>query len=311
MIHILMAVYNGEKYLKEQLESIGRQTVTDWKLHIRDDGSSDKTADIINEFALKYPDKVCLIDDPKQNNYGAKGNFAKLVECVREDGDYAFCDQDDIWDADKLEISVKELRRTEKCCDGAIRPSLVCSDARLIDENGNVTGESFAEKSRLYISEQHMFERLLLYNFAQGAAMMWNMKLHKLIQYIPEEAVMHDWWVALVAAGHGKISFIERQLLSYRQHENNELGEFDRSAWKKSFAGKLKISSLKEIIKNNKDLKNERFCQAMKYDKMYKDRLAERYIDIMKKGRIARTITGIREGYIFLSKAYSVKYYIL
>lgn len=311
MIHILMAVYNGERYLKEQLESIGRQTFTDWKLHIRDDGSSDRTADIIKEFALRYPDKVCLIDELQKNNYGAKGNFAKLVEYVREDGDYAFCDQDDIWDEDKLEISVKELRKTEKCEDGTIKPSLVCSDARLIDENGNVTGESFAEKSRLYISGQHIFERLLLYNFAQGTTMLWNMQLYSLIQYIPKEAVMHDWWVALVAAGHGKINFIERQLLSYRQHGNNELGEFDRSVWQKSFAEKLKISKWKEIIKNNRDLKNERVCQAIEYNRMYGDRLAERYIDIMKKGRIARTITGIREGYIFLSRAYSVKYYIL
>lgn len=311
MIHILMAVYNGEKYLKEQLDSIGGQTVTDWKLHIRDDGSTDGTLGIIEEFAKRYPGKVLLLEEPQKENYGAKGNFAKLIESVREDGDYAFCDQDDIWEPDKLEITGKVLRKAEQCGNGTIKPCMVCSDARIIDENGNVTGESFAAESRLYIPGRHLFERLLLYNFAQGAAMMWNMPLHRLIRHIPAEAVMHDWWVALVAAGHGGIYYIPKQLLSYRQHGNNALGEFDRNTWHRSFVNKIRISNWRELIRNNRELQSERIRQAKAYDRMYGCRLAGRYAAIMKKGRLVRTVLGIKEGYIFLSKAYSVKYYIL
>lgn len=311
MIHILMAVYNGEKYLREQLDSIGKQTVTDWKLHIRDDGSSDGTLCIIEEFALRYPGKVHLLEERQINNYGSKGNFAKLVECVREDGDYAFCDQDDIWEPDKLEISENELRKAEKCKDGKIVPAMVCSDARLIDEKGALTGESFAANSNLYVSGRQTFEKLLLYNFAQGTTMLWNMQLHRIVKNIPAEAVMHDWWVALVAAGNGRIRYIPKQLISYRQHANNELGEFDRKAWHKSFLNKMKLSNWRSLVRNNRQLQCERARQAAAYNRMYDDRAAERYAEIMKKGRIARTVTGIREGYIFLSKIYSIKYYIL
>ncbi|MCI8307879.1 MAG: glycosyltransferase family 2 protein [Lachnospiraceae bacterium] len=311
MIHILMAVYNGKRYLGRQLESIGKQTVTDWKLHIRDDGSTDGTLDIIEEFAKRYPGKVLLLEEPQKKNYGAKGNFAKLVESVREEGDYAFCDQDDIWEPDKLQISFTELRKIEKDKDGVIKPAMVCSDARIIDENGVVTGESFAAKSSLYVPGRHLFERLLLYNFAQGATMMWNMPLHGMIRHIPAEAVMHDWWVALVAAGRGRIYYIPKQLLSYRQHGNNELGEFDRKTWHRSFMNKIRISNWRELIRNNRELQNERIRQAEVFDRMYGGRLARRYADIMKKGRITRTISGITEGYIFLSVTYSVKYYIL
>lgn len=311
MIHILMAVFNGEKYLREQLESIVRQTVTDWKLYIHDDGSRDGTIGIIEEFALKYPDKVELFYETQHKSSGAKCSFSKLVEQVREDGDYAFCDQDDIWDDDKLEVLRKELRRTEKNKNNKITPSMVCSDARLIDEKGNVTEESLAEKSGLFISEEHMFERLFLYNFAQGCTMLWNIQLHRLIKHIPKEAIMHDWWVALVAAGHGRISFIPKQLLSYRQHTGNVIGGFDKEAWHKSFLGKLRIGNLKNLLNNNRDLKNERYNQAMGYSRMYGSKQAARYIEIVKKNRISRTVLGIKEGYIFLSKTYSVKYYIL
>lgn len=311
MVHILMAVYNGEKYLEEQLRSIEMQTVTDWKLHIRDDGSDDKTPGIIEEFAARYPLKVELLETGHKNRYGAKGNFARLVESVREPGDYAFCDQDDIWEPDKLEVSIRKLRKTEMCGDGSIQPALVCSDARLIDGNNRIIGDSFVKKSNLYIPKQHMFEKLLLYNFSQGATMVWNGPLHGLVKNIPEEAIMHDWWVALVAAGHGAIGYIPRQLLRYRQHGNNELGEFDRKAWHKSFADKIRISNWAELFKNNREMQIERMRQAGAYNRLYGNRPAERYVEIMKKCRLARVVTGIKEGYIFLSVMYSIKYYIL
>ena len=265
---------------------------------------------ILNDFKKKYPSKVIIIDESNDIQYGSKGNFAKLFESVREEGDYAFCDQDDIWDRTKLEKQVKKLREIEK---GArdIVPAMICSDACIIDENDNIFHNSFVEQSGLYLPKEKMLERLLQYNFAQGTSMIWNYELHKIIGSIPKEAIMHDWWVALVAAGKGKICYIPEQLLLYRQHSGNVLGEFNRKQWHRSIISKLKFSNLKTLLNNNKDLRCERLLQAEVYTELYHDKIADRYIEIMEMNRFGRTIKAIQEGYIFLSRMYSVKYYLL
>lgn len=310
MVHILMATYNGEKYLKEQLLSIENQSYTEWKLYIRDDGSSDNTMTLLNDFRQCHPSKVFILDGFSSRNLGAKANFARLFASVNEKGDYAFCDQDDVWQRDKLEKLVTKLRSIEQSDEGLI-PCMVCSDARVIDEDGHLLHGSFVEQSRLSVPESHLFERLLQYNFAQGTSMLWNYELYRIIDRIPEDAIMHDWWIALVAAGHGRIGYIPEQLLSYRQHAGNVLGEFNRRQWHKSIFAKIGIKNWKKLIDNNRDMKEERILQAVMYEQIYSDRLSDRYIEIMNMRRIPRAYHAIKEGYIFLSKMYSVKYYLL
>lgn len=310
MVHILMATYNGGEYLEEQLLSIENQTYTEWKLYIRDDCSTDNTMTILNDFRNRHPLKVTIVDEENNNNLGAKANFARLFECVKDKGDYAFCDQDDVWHHDKLEKLVRELRSIENHA-GSIIPAMVCSDARIIDDNGCELHRSFVEQSRLTIPKEHLFEKLLQYNFAQGTSMMWNYELYDVVRRIPKEAIMHDWWIALVAAGHGRIGYVPEQLLSYRQHTGNVLGEFNRRDWQKSLLSKIGIGNWKNIIANNKDMKEERVRQAITYNKMYSDEFSQRYIEIMNMRRIPRLYNAIREGYIFLSKMYSIKYYLL
>ena len=112
MVTILMAVYNGGSYLKEQLESIRRQTYTKWKLIVRDDGSSDNPAEVLSEFAASTDNEVTVfINNPPEGS--AKKNFARLIKDASSSQYIMFCDQDDIWKDDKIEISIKAMKKLE------------------------------------------------------------------------------------------------------------------------------------------------------------------------------------------------------
>lgn len=307
MVHILLATYNGEQYIEEQLESILNQNDKNWKLHICDDCSSDKTLEIIQRFTKLEPERVfCSVNE---KNLGARETFSRLFREVREPGYYAFCDQDDVWDPDKLTIMLRTLREEEKKKKKAI---LVYSDVRIIDEHGGDKNGSFIRNSGLYPPSAKMLEHLLLYNFIQGSAMMWNYELHALVKMIPEQALMHDWWLALVAAGQGKIIFIDRTLGAYRQHSDNVVGAFDRKKWHDSMVKKSRISNWHRLYQNNQILRKERVLQARAYQKYFQDKRVELFLCIMRdKRRFRRTFRGIHNGYIFLSKKYSIKFYIL
>ncbi len=307
MIHILMATYNGEEYIQEQLQSIISQTEKNWMLHICDDCSNDKTREIVYRFADRYPDQIfCSVNE---TNQGVRATFSRLLREVREPGDYAFCDQDDIWKPDKLETMLRELRAGETEDKEAV---LVYSDVEVIDERGRVKADSFVRQSGLYFPKENLLERLFLYNFVQGAAMMWNYGLHCLVKEIPPEALMHDWWLALVAAGNGKIIFIDKALAAYRQHSDNVVGAFDRRKWRKSMVRKGKISNWNRLRQNNRMLQKERILQAKAYRDRFGDKRADWFLQIMNDAnRLRRAFHGIHGGYVFLSKQYSFKFYIL
>ncbi len=334
LIHILMATYNGERYLGEQLDSIAGQTETQWKLHVRDDGSQDGTWQLLHDFAESHPGKVELARNDER--LGAKGNFARLLQEVQEPGDYAFCDQDDVWELGKLHALQKKLREIEglqqlqQTCEESqklrgnqknmgrleegIMPALVYSDASVINQAGEVVSESFAEQTGVFLPERRVMESLLLCNFVQGAAAMWNGRLQKILgrHAMPQEALMHDWWLALVAAGHGRIAFLPEKLSRYRQHDGNAVGGFDRQAWHGTVRRKLGTGRIGRLVESNHRMLELRRQQAEAYERLYGDRRVRRYLEIdRKRPKICRAYLGIREGYIFLSKAYSVKYYMV
>ena len=206
LIHILMATYNGKKYLAEQLGSIAAQTEKGWKLHIRDDCSEDGTWELLQDFAAKFPGQVELKRNPKR--LGAKRNFARLLQEVQEPGDYAFCDQDDIWEPRKLSTLQKRLREAERqerfpgkhrkktdrhLAEGeGVLPVLVYSDAIVIDGKGRMLVDSFVGQTGIELPKTRAMESLFLCNFVQGAASMWNASLHKLLgrHPMPREALM-------------------------------------------------------------------------------------------------------------------------
>lgn len=307
MIHILMATHNGEKYIEEQLQSIIHQTEKNWMLHICDDCSEDKTREMIQRFVDLYPDRIFF--SVNETNQGACKTFSKLIQEVREPGDYAFCDQDDIWKPEKLEIMQCELRKNEWEDGKAV---LVYSDVEIINDQGKVTADSFVRESGLNLPQKKLLEHLLLYNCVQGCTMMWNYPLHCLVEEIPHQALMHDWWMALVAAGNGKIIFIDKVLASYRQHSDNVVGAFDWKKWQRDMRKKAGISNWNRLCQNNRMLQNERIFQAKAYRDCFGDDRVERFLQIMHdKMHLRRVFRGIYGGYIFLSKKYSIKFYLI
>lgn len=222
MVSILMAVYNGEAFLEEQLSSIERQTVEDWNLIVRDDGSSDRTKEIIREFAERVPQKVVLLE-AEQGKHGAKYNFFALLN-ETQDFYVMFCDQDDIWKKDKIEKTVARMYAAEANAPGI--PVLVHTDLEVVDATGNTISKSFFDSTNL--KKNPSIPQLLLQNHVTGCTTMINKPLLSYVQHLKntyvEAGIMHDYWLALVAKIFGTIEFVSEATIYYRQHENNSVG---------------------------------------------------------------------------------------
>ena len=215
-IDILMPTYNGSKYIRVLLDSLFHQTFTDWHLFVRDDHSKDDTISIIEEYSARYPGKITLIDDGL-GNLGINKNFSSLLGVSKSN--YAcFCDQDDQWMPDKLEVSFKAMQRLEQKMNG--KPCLIYSDLCLVNQDLVVINESLWKHDSLkphYIT----LNKLLVQNIINGCVMMMNRPLVKLAFPVPPNALWFDHWVSLIAAASGKIEFINRTTINYRLHEFN------------------------------------------------------------------------------------------
>lgn len=221
MVEILLAAYNGEHYLNDQLDSIVKQTYPEWKLIIRDDGSSDQSIDIIERYAQKYPHKITFLKDG-DSNLGVTRNFERLMEYSTAPY-IMFCDQDDIWMSDKIEKSLLKIQAMEERY-GSSAPLLIYTDLAVCDEYGNNIADSFwkYQGADPLIPLNHA--QALVQNNATGNTMIFN---HSLIEHalpFPSDALMHDWWVALTALYLGKIDYINVQTILYRQHDQNVSG---------------------------------------------------------------------------------------
>ncbi len=223
-IAIVLSTYNGEKYLNEQMDSFSAQTFIGWKLFVRDDKSSDGTLKNLNEYKLKFPDKINIITDDF-GNIGIKKSYSELIKHVKDFDYVAFADQDDVWSPEKLEILLKRMKEIEKANH---LPVAVFSDLEIVDEKLKTISESFFTFTKL--SPKIVDSNVLIFrNVVPGCSMMINKKLNSIIHEIPEEAVMHDYWIVLVAHFLGKISFVNLPLVKYRQHGKNSLGAEKRT----------------------------------------------------------------------------------
>ena len=222
MITIIMAVYNGQEYIREQLESLKDQTYTEWRLVIRDDRSSDKTAEIVKKFSDEVEQEVIFKVNEKPSG-SAKNNFALLINDAKESDYVMFCDQDHIWKKDKIEITFNKMKQAEERY-GRDFPLLVHGDVEVIDENGNINADSMFEMS--HINADSKLPQILIQNHVTGCTMMCNKKLIAGIsEYASSEyIIMHDYLAALYASVFGKIEVIKKPLLSYRQHSGNSVG---------------------------------------------------------------------------------------
>lgn len=221
MIEILMPVYNGEKYLAEQIDSILSQSHTEWILKIRNDGSTDNSQTIIEQYCKKYPDKIICIKNPIENV-----GLIKSLNILLKDstGDYLmFSDQDDIWLKNKIADTLMEIKKIEQKYPNL--PAMVCTDATCIDENKKIVAKSFFESQRFIknvIGDKH---KMLALNEVQGCTIMINKVSVPYIHPFPSDLIkIHDMWVGVIIAHFGHVSYLHKQTLLYRQHTNNTVG---------------------------------------------------------------------------------------
>lgn len=262
MVDILMATYNGGKYIVEQIDSILNQNYNDWKLYIRDDGSKDNTINIVKEYIEKYPDKIILIEDGRRN-LGPKLNFGELLKNSKSE--YCmFCDQDDVWMEEKVSLTLNKMIELEKQY-GKDKPILIHTDLKVVNERLDVINESFWNFMSLD-PKRKAINKLLVENTITGCTMMINRKLKEEIKEIPEKCEMHDWWIALVASSIGVIYTIEKPTILYRQHENNQIGARQNSLVKKIIDTTIDIYDeqaklLYDLYSNNMNQKDKAIVQ--------------------------------------------------
>jgi rhamnosyltransferase len=208
MIDILLATYNGERYLEAQINSLLTQSEENWTLYIRDDGSIDDTVSIINKY-IKIDKRIVFIDD-NLKNLGVASNFLHLLNFSKSDYTI-FCDQDDIW----LENKLVEFLRKFKEVDNSI-PYAIYSNAYLYKSDISTI------EGKVTLSYPNNLNSFLFLNAGiQGCSIMFNKKLREICLNTPDYITMHDHFVCLAAITFGKFQYLEKNLMLYRQHANN------------------------------------------------------------------------------------------
>jgi glycosyltransferase involved in cell wall biosynthesis len=219
-IDILLAAYNGQAYLKEQIDSVLAQSNQDWRLIIRDDGSSDNTVSILEKYKAEHPDKIKLISD-SDGNLGASLNFGRLLE--QTDAEYImFSDQDDIWLPNKIELTLNAMKATEQIYPD--KPVLVHTDLKVADSDLNIIADSMWTYQKLFPEAGNDLNRAMAQNVVTGCTVMINKKARAISIPVPDEAIMYDWWLALNVCRHGKIVYVSIPSVLYRQHSKNRVG---------------------------------------------------------------------------------------
>lgn len=210
VVAVLLSTFNGAAFLREQLESLRHQVGVTVLLHARDDGSCDETCAILREYARLWPD---LRDMTSGTNLGATGSFLELLKTAPPQAEYfAFCDQDDVWQPQKLTRAVAAIA-------GDAGPALYCSNVNLVGGDLTPIGVPPANGDT-------SFGHVLFENVAFGCTTVMNRAAHESIASHPplDDVVMHDWWCALVVAAMGRIRYDPEPALLYRQHARNAVG---------------------------------------------------------------------------------------
>ena len=208
-VQILMSTYNGEEFIREQLDSILGQSYPDVDILIRDDGSTDDTFVILKEYEELHQN----IHAYQGANLGVNRSFFELLSESNPKASYiGFCDQDDCWLPEKIEAAVRQLERMEG-------PALYCGDKTLVNENL----EPLGSQQNPHVTPG--FGNAVIESICSGCTLLMNRKLAEIIKgRLPEDVIHHDWWCYMAAAYLGSIYFDETSYIYYRQHKGNEVG---------------------------------------------------------------------------------------
>ena len=217
---VILATYNGESYLIEQLKSIERQTLPPSHIYIGDDGSTDRTISIISEWIKSSSVNSTFIPSLKRP-LGCLRNFERLLS-ISTATYVMLSDQDDIWHPHKA-INLLRSIRTLEYQYGCNIPLLAYSDMQVVDSIENIVSPSYFNFQHINPYNNHWL-KIALQNVVSGCACLINRKCIDLALPFPDEIVMHDWWLALVASKSGKVIYYPETTISYRQHQNNLVG---------------------------------------------------------------------------------------
>lgn len=223
-VSVVLSTFNGARFLAEQLDSLVEQRISEpLEILIRDDGSTDHTSEVLDQYRKAYPNLFRTVAT-NGRRIGAKESFVALLAEAR--GSYiAFCDQDDVWHHDKLARQLAALRELEARRSPNM-PLLCCSDAEVTDAELNIINPSYFLRHNIFLRDdrEKRLARLLFRNYVIGATTMINRALAERCLIVPPEAIMHDWWAALIATCLGEVSVIRTPLIRYRQHAANAIG---------------------------------------------------------------------------------------
>lgn len=252
-VAIVLSTYNGEKYIEKQLESLVNQTYKNIDIYIRDDGSKDKTTEIIEKYESKY-NNIKLI---KANNVGLVNSFYEGLKSAFETGDYfAYCDQDDYWHQDKIERAIEKLEYSNNNT-----PTVLFTEFNYCDAN-----LEFVEKSNMN-KKGTSFKNSLVECIASGNTMVFNKKMAKLIlETNTQNVCLHDWWLYMIATGIGNIIYDPEPSLEYRRTGNNV------TPGGRGFL-KLQIFRIKKFLFGDYLKKVKK--QIQKYDENFHNELSE------------------------------------
>ena len=294
-IEILLATYNGEKYLADQIDSILNQSNTNWRILIHDDGSTDATIEIINSYLTLYPNKIIYINDGVRTG-GAKNNFAHLMNLSTAPY-IMLCDQDDVWLESKIQNSYDSMMSLQKKFSDDI-PLLVFSDVKIATEDMIVVEESFCKSAGLESGNFSFFNRLIIQNIGQGSTFLFNKALCDAVKnsWGSSAILMHDWWLMLFVSAFGAFSVVTEPTMLYRQHSNSLIG----SGRYNFFCG------VKKFILNYNEIKKEILQTQLQAYAFYKQNFSQLnqkkisflmgYAGLRNRNFIERKLFALRNG---------------
>lgn len=221
-IDIICAAYQAEAFIDETLRSAIAQTHTDWRLWVRDDASTDATAQRVADWAERDP-RIRLVHQGAPN-LGVVAGFAWLLEQLPEDTQWVAClDADDVWDRERLATTLAAAESASMATFGS-RALLVHSDSRLIDATGRELAPSYWSRAGLSPTPTPL-SRVAVQNVATSSTLLMNRALLDLLRPMPTTGLFSpDWWFTMVAATFGEIIAIPTPLVGYRQHASNDVG---------------------------------------------------------------------------------------